>query len=74
MGRVVGALQALKGHMRINLGRPERGVSQQFLNTAQVSPTIQKVGGRGVPQRVWAEWTITTKVGQQAGHHGIHGA
>ena len=41
MGLVVYALQALRGHVGIDLRGIERGVPQQFLHYAQICPTFQ---------------------------------
>lgn len=39
----------------IALGGGETRVAEEFLDGAQISPTLQHVGGKRVPQRVWTD-------------------
>ncbi len=50
----VSLFQSFAGDVRVNLGRADAGVSEDFLHTAQIGAAIEKVGGGGVPQDVWA--------------------
>ena len=40
--------------MRVDLGGGERGVTEQFLDRAQITTALQHVCGVGVAERVWA--------------------
>lgn len=44
--------QPLVGKMRVNLGCRDGGMSQNFLNRAQVRACGEKVGRHGMPQGV----------------------
>ena len=41
-------------HVGVDLRCHKAFVPQQFLDAANVSPGVEKVGGKTVPQRVWA--------------------
>ena len=58
MGTVVGTFNPLRGDVGINLGGREAGVTQETLDTAQVSAGIKKMGSKAMAQLV------------RAGHHG----
>src|SRR5215468_10346232 len=44
--------QSLGVDAGIDLRRRERGMAEQFLDRAQIAATGQKVGGKGMPERV----------------------
>ena len=46
---------ALPRHMRVELRRADTRMTEQLLDDAQVSPSLQEVGGEGVAQGVWAD-------------------
>ena len=52
MRRVVGLLQPLGRHVRINLRRDEMRVAEQFLHAPQIRARVQQVCGVTVPQLV----------------------
>ena len=54
--------QPLVRHMRVDLRRCQRCVAEHFLHTAQVSTTLQQMGGHGVPQ------SVGTEIGRPLGH------
>lgn len=45
-------LQVILFHVRVDLGRSDAGVPEQFLDGPQVGAAGQEVGSEGVPQRV----------------------
>ena len=49
MRGVVGFLEAFGGEMRVDLGRDEMRMAQQFLDAAQIRSGIQQVRGVTVP-------------------------
>mgnify|MGYP001757357562 FL=1 len=63
MGLVVYALQALRGHVGINLRGIKRGVPQQFLHYAQICPAFQKVGCGRVAHPVRGKPLSTSDLG-----------
>ncbi len=52
MGAAVDAPQPFAGHVGVNLGGGDVGVSQERLHRAQVGPVFQQVGGKAVAQRM----------------------
>ena len=52
MPLAVGFLDVLNGHVGVDLCGGKVGVSQHFLDGAQVSPPRQHVGGKAVAQGV----------------------
>ena len=50
MGLAVDVLQLLADDLGVDLGGGDVGVSQHFLNGAQVGPVLQQVGRKGVTQ------------------------
>ena len=52
---VIARPQPLDAHMRVDLGRCERSVTEQLLNAAEVGTALEQVGGRAVPQAVRPE-------------------
>src|SRR3972149_7179316 len=55
MGPPVDFAQPRARHVRVALRRRGAGMSQPFLDGAQIGPTIQQVGGKRVPQGVRAQ-------------------
>jgi murein DD-endopeptidase MepM/ murein hydrolase activator NlpD len=45
MGLLVRPAQPIHRHMRVDLGRRERGVAEQLLDTSQVGPALEQMGG-----------------------------
>ena len=46
--RVAGGIDLTQGlgrHMRVNLGRRDRGVSEELLDDSDIGATLQEVGG-----------------------------
>jgi hypothetical protein len=52
MRGIVGFFQALGRHVRVNLGRDEMRVAEQFLHASQIRAGVQQVRGVTVPQFV----------------------
>ena len=52
VGRIVGLGQVLCVQPRVDLGRADVGVAQQFLYGAQVAAGLQQVAGKRVAQHV----------------------
>lgn len=52
MSHFVGFPQPASAHMGVNLGRGQTLVPQQLLNAPEVSPPVQQMSGKGVPQRM----------------------
>lgn len=50
--RVVGALEALRGEMRVNLRCGQMRMPEQFLYAAQISTRVEQVCRVAVPQLV----------------------
>src|SRR5690606_15007593 len=50
MGVKIGPAQVLPGHVGVDLGGGDAGVTQEFLDGAQVGAALEHVGGEGVPQ------------------------
>ena len=44
--------QPVSGHVRVNFGRADARVPQQFLNHPQVRPVLQQMRREAVPQHV----------------------
>src|SRR5664279_5391163 len=55
MGLSEGRTEPFAAHMRVHLGRRERGMPEQLLDGAQVRTALEQVGGHGVPQPVWPD-------------------
>ena len=51
--------------MRIDLGRTEVGVSQEFLHDAQIGPVVEQMGREGMAQHVRMNGLVET------GLHGV---
>src|SRR4030095_4676016 len=47
--------QPISRHLRINLGRADAGMTEQFLNDSQVRPVLQQMRGKTVPQHMWRD-------------------
>src|SRR5580692_8508398 len=54
MSLAVAGLEALDGHVRVDLGGRGRGMTEDLLDTAQVGAALEQVGGRAVAQAVRA--------------------
>src|ERR1019366_6560204 len=50
--RAVDALQALLGHVRVDLRRRQAGMAQQLLDDTQVRAALEQVRGEGVAERM----------------------
>ena len=48
----IGAFQAVDRDMRVDLGRTEVGVSQEFLHDAQIGAVVEQMGREGMAQHV----------------------
>jgi hypothetical protein len=44
--------QPLRFHMRVNFRRADVGMAEKFLNDPQVSPVLQQMRGKTVPEHV----------------------
>ena len=53
MSLIVGSLDALCGHVGVNLCGGEVGVTEQFLHATQIRPGVEHVRGVTMPQFVW---------------------
>ena len=49
MGRIICPLQALCGHVSVDLGRRETGMPEQGLDATEIGPVIEQMGGKGMP-------------------------
>ena len=49
MGLIVHFFETTGGQMRIYLRGTEAAMAKQFLDAAQVSPSVEHVRGKGVP-------------------------
>lgn len=58
MRLVVGLLQPLGAHVRIDLGGDQMRMAQQFLDAAQIRPGIEQVRRVAVPDLVWRQVRI----------------
>jgi hypothetical protein len=54
VGLVVGIDQALSGDVGVNLGGRQAPVAEEILDTPEIGPTVEEVGGETVPERVRA--------------------
>ena len=54
MSLLVGLGESLVRDVRINLGRAQRCMPEEFLNATPISTTIEKVGRRCVAERIAA--------------------
>src|SRR5436309_2989160 len=54
VGGAVGVVQAGGRHVRVDLRRAEAAVAEQFLDTADVGPGVEQVGGKAMAKRVRA--------------------
>jgi len=52
MRRVVGFFQPLRRHVRVNLGRHQVRVAEEFLHAAQVRAGVEQVRGVAVTQPI----------------------
>ena len=43
------------GHVRVQLGRADAGMSEELLDDPKVRPTLQQMGRKGMAQGVWAD-------------------
>src|SRR5450756_693376 len=50
-----GRTEPFAAHVRVHLGRRERGMPEELLDGAQVRTALEQVGGHGVPQPVWPD-------------------
>ena len=66
---LVGGTQALGRDMGINLGGAKRCVPEEFLNTAQICPTIQKMSGSRVTESVRTDGPAARILRQQRRDH-----
>ena len=48
-------LESLVRHMRVDLGRGQRRVTEHLLNAAEVGAALEQVGGHRVPESVRTE-------------------
>ena len=74
MGLLEGCPEPFVGYVGVALGGCHGGVSQQFLDAAQVRSPRQQMGGHGVPQRVGPDGCATRRSGgvdHAAGDPGI---
>ena len=55
MGPAIDVPDALTRHVGVELGRADTRMSEQFLNDAQVGPTLEQMGRERVAQRVRAD-------------------
>ena len=69
MGEAVDLLQALRGHMGVDLRGGEARVPQHVLDAAQIGAALQKVGGEGVAQGMGRERLVQPRCGQSALEH-----
>ena len=45
-------LETVGAHVGVDLCRTHVGMTEQLLNRPQIGPTVEEVGGEGVPERV----------------------
>ena len=58
MGLVVSPLQAFGGDVGIDLRRDQVRVTKQFLDAPQISPRIEQVRGKTMPELVGCELRV----------------
>jgi len=68
MGLLEDRLEPFVGDVGVTLGGCHGGVSQQFLDAAQVRSPGQQVSGHGVPQRVRTDGCTTRRRGGAYSH------
>ena len=62
MREVINFFKALNGHVRINLGGRQTGVSEQLLDTAKICTGIEQMRSKTVPQGVRGQSGIQTGI------------
>ena len=55
MEAVVHLAQSLTGDVRVHLSGADTGMTEKFLNHAQVGAVLEQVRGETVPQHVWCD-------------------